>query len=101
MMIDADRHTPEERRKQLQKNIKRENGEPIGIFVPARNIQSWMAWLEGELSDEQDDYKHLYQKNKPNGKYGHRLREICVQGCSKEFPNSLQDACREWNERIA
>jgi len=30
VMIDVDRYTPEERRKQLEENIKRENGEPIG-----------------------------------------------------------------------
>ncbi|MCF8345878.1 MAG: hypothetical protein K9G38_01595 [Bacteroidales bacterium] len=94
VMIDADRYTPEERKEQLQENLKRKSGEPIGIFVPARNIQSWMAWLDGELSDEQTDYKQRYQKNIPNSEYGRRLRRACGQDCQTELPGSLQDAIK-------
>jgi hypothetical protein len=53
-----------------------------------------MAWLDGELSDEQTDYKQRYQKNIPNSEYGRRLRRACGLDCQTELPGSLQDAIK-------
>lgn len=100
IMIDADRFSPEERKSQLQQNIQRESNEPVGIFVPKRNIQSWMAWIDGNYTNEDTDHKNAYQKKSPNSLYGKKLRAICIKPNSKELPPSVQDACREWETRI-
>lgn len=96
VMIDGDNHSPAARRNQLQGDEQRAEDEPVAIFVPRRNIQSWMAFLDRTFADETTDYKNRYQRQTPNRKYGERLSDRCGASGAEEFPESLQDACGEW-----
>ena len=100
VMIDADNLAPADRRNQLEKNLPRVKGEPVAILVPKRNIQSWMAYLEGQFENEDRDHKHQFQKGWPIRKSGQSLRARCLAAQNDDFPASLSDACREWQERI-
>lgn len=74
-----------------------ENG--VGIFVPARNIESWLHFFMGATVDEKLDYK----KNHP--KIQNYLSEIktFAQKCQTRqkignMPPSLAAACQEFEK---
>ncbi len=98
VMIDGDKYEVSERIARLQQEEKRKAGEPVAFFVPKRNIQSWMAFLDGKLENEDVDYKNVYGKGTPNGDFGRRLRKRCDGGETASFPASLKDACEAWRE---
>lgn len=69
VMIDGDDRSVEERIRSLNKALDeragelnqdcREADEKIAIFVPARNIETWFDYINGnEDCDEQTDYKN-------------------------------------------
>lgn len=97
VMIDGDRHDPNERKRQLDQEFLRSPGDPVAIFVPKRNIQTWFAYLDGHYADEDTDYKHRYDKRAPHGQFGKRLFDRCASGETEPLPPSLRDACAEWN----
>lgn len=96
IMIDSDKYQVHERIQRLQQVEKRKTGEPVAIIVPKRNIQSWIAFLDGKLENEEIDYKNVYGRGTPNGEFGRRLRKRCEGGDAALFPASLSDACEEW-----
>lgn len=58
VLIDADTETISERRRELEAAIAARGLKPIGpeegaaILIPKRNIETWLAYLEGESVDE-------------------------------------------------
>ncbi len=69
VMIDADDKTVDERIRSLNIALNQEEGErnkdmrlpneKIAIFVPARNIETWFSYINGNQDcNEQDDYKN-------------------------------------------
>ena len=68
--IDADKKSIGERRQQLDKAVKdnqmdkRGKDEPIAIWTPNRNIETWFKYFAGEDVDEETDYK--LKVKKPN-----------------------------------
>ena len=96
VMIDGDKYGVQERKEHVQQVEARRPDEPVAIFVPKRNIQSWMAFLDGVFQDEDVDYKNRYMRLAPVGKYGRRLREHCQSQDPGALPESLADACAEW-----
>ena len=62
--IDADKKTPQERKNQLNKacesvNVSdRSESDKLLIFVPKRNIETWIKYFDGETVDEEQDYAH-------------------------------------------
>ena len=69
VMIDADDKTIDERIRSLNIAVNKEEGErnkdmrlpneKIAIFVPARNIETWFSYINGNQDcNEQDDYKN-------------------------------------------
>ena len=105
VMIDADNRTVPERKRAVERDVQRLAEEPVAIFVPKRNIESWMAYLDGNLRDgdeigEEENYKNQYGKGVSRRKFGEALRERCRSSTEAEFPPSLRDACQEWRERV-
>ena len=98
VMIDGDKFSVSERKKQLQQNVQCTAQEPVALFVPKRNIQSWMAFLDGDFENEEKDYKQKYQRQSPNSKYGRNLRKFCLSSSPEKLPSSLEDACKEWEK---
>lgn len=62
--IDRDNNTIENRKQQFDKILKskqmepRADDEPIAIWVPSRNIETWISHFSGQDVDEATDYKN-------------------------------------------
>jgi len=102
VLIDADTGTLEARLNGLarvldedeQKN--REPNEAIAIFVPKRNIETWIHYLQGETVNEEDAYAK-FEKNEAACKTAvENLADRCYsQSLPEDAPRSLQAACEE------
>ena len=62
--VDADRLTVQDRLNQLDQTLK-SSGKPIvgdderiARLVPKRNIETWILCLNGQITDEETDYKN-------------------------------------------
>jgi len=65
VILDVDNRDFDERRKQLDDQLRddsqdvRKEDDQIVLLLPRRNIETWIAWLEGSEVNETDDYgKH-------------------------------------------
>lgn len=102
VLIDADRGTLQDRLNQLASILdedaqeKRRSDEAIAIFVPKRNIETWIHYLQGETVNEEDAYAK-YEKNEAVCKtYVENLADRCyAQDLPEDAPPSLQAACGE------
>jgi hypothetical protein len=75
-------------------------GERVAVFVAARNIETWLAYLDGETVDETSNYPRL-ARPRDCGNHVDRLYDMCQQGELREpAPTSLQAACVEYRTRI-
>lgn len=103
VMIDADR---KDRGAQLQTALAeaqvpdRAADERIAIFAPARNIETWLAWLDGHEVNEDDAYPRL-----ANARDCQRHVEALATMCDSDTlrqptPPSLQAACSEYTRRL-
>jgi hypothetical protein len=80
---------------------QRQPNERVAIFVPARNIETWLAYLDGQTVNENDTYPRLrFQRD------CQRHVEILNKMCQKDelrepAPSSLKAACKEFRDRLA
>ena len=110
VVIDGDKKTVEERLRQLDEECdrkgtpRRTDADRVAVFVPMRNIETWLYFLNGEVDgfekiDESKRYAKLSRERecKPMVK---KLREMCRRGnLPDEAPLSLRAACEEYNKR--
>lgn len=103
VLIDADTKTVEERLKQLNDSLiedsqeSRKSDESIAIFVPKRNIETWIHYLQGETVDEEIVYAKFTNNESACKPYVEKLVNQCSQGSlAVNVPLSLQVACREF-----
>lgn len=102
VLIDADTGTLQERLNQLDRTLSedsqqnRQPDEAIAIFIPNRNIETWIHYLQGETVDEEIGYSK-FEKNEAACKpYVENLVEQCrSQNLLENAPDSLQAACGE------
>jgi len=102
-VIDADTLSASERRDQLQAECESQGippaqpDDPVLVFVPRRNLETWLAYLEGKEVNERDSYPKL----KREGDCARHANEL-VRMCRKEqrlrepAPRSLHEACEEY-----
>jgi hypothetical protein len=63
VMLDADQHTVEQRRRQLNERLKHEGHEdldaddPVALLIPRRHVETWVCALLGQVVTEEDDCK--------------------------------------------
>ncbi|MBD2579987.1 hypothetical protein [Oscillatoria sp. FACHB-1406] len=111
VMIDADDTSPEHRLRSLNMALDESEGklnkelripgEKIAIFVPARNIETWFTYINGNGDcDETTDYKDSNLSKKSRIESAHQAAtklatEICPKGIDEISLNSLQLACKE------
>ena len=103
VMIDADMAGAKARSNQLALACKQQGirpdkqGKRIAVFFPARNIETWIKFLEsGQKVDESVSYPKLDRENqcKPQVK---KLHDMCARGqLPANAPDSLKAACKEW-----
>lgn len=103
LMIDGDNYSIAERLKQLddactQKGVSlRKSSDKVAIFVPKRNIETWLAYLDGEPVNETDSYPRL-RKEGDCQRHVNTLEQMCSKGKLRTpVPESLEVACREYN----
>jgi hypothetical protein len=69
--------------------------EAIAIFIPKRNIETWIHYLQGESVDEEREFSKFTNESdcKP---YVDQLVSQCFRGdLDPQAPSSLKTACRE------
>jgi hypothetical protein len=99
----VDKYTVQERLKQLDNILGeqslplRQIDEEISVFVPKRNIETWIHYLKSKSADE--DREKPYEKLLKAGDckpYAEILAEQCrAQHLPQTAPQSLQVACGE------
>ena len=75
---------------------KRQPQEKIAIFVPKRNIETWIYYLGGETVDEETEYPKLAKAGDCKNDVD-KLLDWCNSngGLPEDAPPSLQAACAE------
>jgi len=104
VVIDADTHTTQARRSQLdaecrtQKIPARKPADPVIIIVPRRNIETWFAYLDGISVDETVDYSAY--KSKDPRPFAEELYRMCheAQKLRQPVPPSLDESCQEYRK---
>jgi hypothetical protein len=100
VVIDADQYTVDERTKYLesQSNPKRDDGDRIAIFVPKRNIESWIVFLCRETQpDEEQSFKNRLRDGETPSKAVKKLISIYRQNEHDCLPDSMRRAVREYS----
>jgi hypothetical protein len=102
MMIDADVGTVANRIRQLDASLeekheaKRQEKENIAIFVPKRNIETWIHYLQGDFHEVNEDTAYSKLANQGECKpYVEKLADRCSLGLPQSAPSSMHDACSE------
>lgn len=68
--------------------------ERIGVFVPKRNIETWIFYLMGQAVNEDEVYPHFQKK----GECKPFVRDLALNrkhSLPENVPPSLKTACRE------
>ncbi|HEY88453.1 MAG TPA: hypothetical protein G4N98_01790 [Thermoflexia bacterium] len=100
VLIDADTYPVTERLRQLEEELqhadlqKRGNGEQIGLFIPKRNIETWIHYLQGETVNEIETYAKLTREGDCKPAVA-KLAKNRRQPLPQDAPNALQRACSE------
>jgi hypothetical protein len=100
VMIDADVMSANERFDQLEGALvsaqqpRRRPDERIAIFVPKRNVETWICYLQGETVNEADVYPSLSREGDCRPLV-QRLAHKPVYRLTHDVPPSLQAACAE------
>ena len=108
VMMDADRATAKDRLQQLddlcmaQGVAPRRSDGRVAVLLPKRNIETWLAYLDGETVDENrpTPYPRLDLARECQ-----RHVNVLLDGCRKNqlrepAPLSLKQACEEYRTRI-
>lgn len=77
----------------------RTDADRVGVFIPARNVETWLRFLEDRPVNEADDYAPP-GSHAPIGCKRHvqRLTELCARGAFPgDAPRQLRAACVEAN----
>ncbi len=79
---------------------RRQADEHVAIFVPARNIETWLAYLEGKPVNENDSYPRL-KRERDCQQHVDWLYDMCQrQALRQPAPPSLEAACAEYHSRL-
>jgi hypothetical protein len=101
VMIDADTHSVEKRCQEMDRLLQeagmpaRQPAERIGVFIPRRNIETWIYFLQGQSVDEEAAYPKFRKNESVCKPYVTTLAQNYRQPLSDHAPASLKAACRE------
>ena len=103
VMIDSDHYSRAQRLKQMDEACHQKGvlpltrGDKVALFIPQRNIETWLAFLYGEIVNETDTYPRL-ERERECRKHVDALEQMCVAGKLRApAPASLEAACREYH----
>jgi hypothetical protein len=99
VMLDADRSSVSEKIKELHDACLSvsiaacRESDPVAFFVPRRNIETWIAYLTGDIVNEEDVYRKL-PRERDCAEGVKALREMCDAGALRSpAPPSLTYSC--------
>lgn len=102
-MIDGDNHGIERRLRQFDDACSKSGVSPrkptdkVLVFVPVRNIETWLAYLDGEAVNETDPYPKLNRERECK-RHVEALYDMCEAGRMRPpAPPSLETACQEYH----
>jgi len=101
VMIDADARSVSERFDELEDELirvsppGRQANERIGLFIPRRNIETWIHYLQGELVNEIDEYPKFSGNEAACRPHVAELAERRHEPLRENAPASLRTACDE------
>ena len=102
VLIDAGTGTLEARLNELASALdkdeqeKRGSNEAIAIFVPKRNIETWIRYLQGETVNEEAVYAKFKNNEAVCKTAVEDIADRCYsQSLPEDAPRSLQAACGE------
>jgi hypothetical protein len=102
VLIDADTGKLEARLNELAAMLEEDEqenrrlDEAIAIFVPKRNIETWIHYLQGESVNEEAAYAKFEQNEAVCKTDVENLADRCYsQSLPEDAPRSLQTACAE------
>ena len=103
VMIDGDNYSIEQREKQMDEACKQKGVSPrnlsdkVAVFAPMRNIETWLAYLDGEDVNETDTYPRL-ERERECRRHVDVLDQMCIEEKLRTpAPASLEAACREYD----
>ena len=98
-MIDGDKYSIEQRLKQMDEAcnqndvLPRQSADKVAVFVPVRNIETWLAYLAGEHVNEKESYRRL-QRERECQRHVDVLEKMCTEKkLQTPVPSSLEAAC--------
>jgi hypothetical protein len=99
VLSDADILEVSQRLVQLEAGLTesqapRQPDERIAVFIPKRNIETWIHYLMGEVVNEADIYRHLDRESECKG-FVEDLARNRRQPLPENAPQSLKTACEE------
>lgn len=100
VVIDADTRSVTDRLGELETELVkvsppgRQPDERIGIFVPKRNIETWIHYLQGQSVNERDEYPRLDRAGDCKSSVADLARDRHTP-LPENAPPSLQIACDE------
>ncbi len=100
-IIDADTMSVQERLEQInsaleQERIERiEQNEKIAIFIPKRNIETWIRFATDSNVNEDINYPKLKKIRSCKHEVDLYINKICRDGVPHDAPSSLVHACDE------
>ena len=108
VMIDGDNKGVEARLSQLDRECRHQDVSPradadrVAVFVPTRNIETWLYFLDGgDNVDESATYPKKFRRCESECQpMVDAFREMCLSGnLPDKTPSSLRAACEEYNKR--
>ena len=106
--IDADANTFLERQKQLDETcektnvVQRTSQDKLLLFIPKRNIETWIKFFDGETVDEEHDYAHFLNGHESDcyNAADKMAEEFSKQTFTSEL-SSLQFAYKEYTKLVS
>ncbi len=100
-MLDADIYSIQQRLQHLDTElenvgqVKRQSDEKIAVFIPKRNIETWIHYLMGTEVDETTAYAKFNHESDCKPYIENLAQNICPVGLPLNAPPSLHHACDE------
>ncbi len=101
VVIDADTYSIQHRLEQLNESLTNDNQMPrqkaerISVFVPKRNIETWIIFGQGQSVDEEKPYPKLRKESDCSDAVRRLANEVCTKLLPDHAPSSLHHACEE------
>jgi hypothetical protein len=103
VLIDADNYSLKQRVNQLAETLdkERQDNEAIAIFVPKRNIETWIHYLDGNSIDEEESYPKLLKEGDCKPAVADLAEQCRSQSLPENIPETLKVACEEFQRLLS